>query len=140
MKYELACEFTLLVDPKPKARPSFTRAGRVYTPSETKSFEKLVADTLHYAFKQTPIDGRPLIVELEFHIERPKSVKRDYPIVKPDIDNFVKAILDAANGVIYKDDAVICDLHVKKRYAETGYIRLKVSYLDCVMIGQTITI
>ena len=140
MKYELACEFSILVDPTAKARPRFTKQGRAYTPKTTKDYEKLVSDTLRYAFKSCVIECRPLIMELEFHIERPKSVTRPYPTVKPDIDNFAKAILDAANGILYKDDALICDLHIKKRYADTGYVRLKLSYLDCVMEGQEITI
>jgi len=40
--------------------------------------------------------------------ERPKS--------KPDLDNVAKAILDALNGVVYKDDSQICELFVKKMY------------------------
>lgn len=140
MKYELACEFSILVDPTAKARPRFTKQGRAYTPKTTNDYESLVANTLKYAFKSVVIEDRPLIMELEFHIERPKSVKRPYPTVKPDIDNFAKAILDAANGILYKDDSLICDLLVKKRYAATGYVRLKLSYLDCVMDGQELTI
>ncbi len=140
MKYQLACEFSILVDPTAKARPRFTKHGRAYTPKTTKNYEKLVSDTLRYAFKSCAIESRPLIMELEFNIERPKSVTRPYPTVKPDIDNFAKAILDAANGILYKDDSLICDLLVKKRYATNGYIRIKLSYLDCVMSSQEITI
>jgi Holliday junction resolvase RusA-like endonuclease len=140
LKYELLCEYTILVDPKPKARPKFTRQGRAYTPKGTKDYETLISNTLHNAHKLTPVEGRPLIMELEFHIEKPKSVKRPYPTVKPDIDNFTKAILDAANGILYRDDALICDLHVKKRYSDTGYVRVKISFLDCVMEDQLVSI
>ena len=39
------------------------------------------------------------------------------PAVKPDVDNLSKTILDALNGVLWRDDAQVVDLHVTKRYA-----------------------
>ncbi len=38
------------------------------------------------------------------------------PTVKPDCDNTIKAILDALNGVAYKDDSAVTDLVFYKRY------------------------
>lgn len=35
------------------------------------------------------------------------------PAVKPDADNLAKAALDACNGIIWRDDALICSLLVK---------------------------
>lgn len=37
---------------------------------------------------------------------------------KIDCDNLAKAILDSLNGIAYKDDAQICELTVKKYYAD----------------------
>lgn len=37
---------------------------------------------------------------------------------KPDIDNVVKAVLDALNGVAYRDDTQVIELHVRKSYSE----------------------
>ena len=39
------------------------------------------------------------------------------PAVKPDVDNLSKTILDALNGVLWRDDAQVVDLHITKRYA-----------------------
>jgi len=39
---------------------------------------------------------------------------------KPDIDNLLKALLDA----VYKDDSGIWRITVCKRWADTGYIRI----------------
>ena len=41
-----------------------------------------------------------------------------YPTVKPDTDNIAKSILDALNGIAYKDDKQVVTLSVKKRYDE----------------------
>ncbi len=40
------------------------------------------------------------------------------PAKKPDIDNVVKAVLDALNGVAYRDDTQVIELHVRKSYSE----------------------
>ena len=40
------------------------------------------------------------------------------PTSKPDLDNTAKSILDALTGITWKDDAVISDLHLKKRYTD----------------------
>lgn len=48
------------------------------------------------------------------------------PAVKPDADNLAKAALDACNGIIWRDDALICSLLVKKRYAAYPCLEIKV--------------
>ena len=46
---------------------------------------------------------------------------------KSDIDNITKIILDALNGVAYKDDAQIVELKAKKIYGESNkiYVQLE---------------
>lgn len=41
-------------------------------------------------------------------------VKRDVG----DVDNFAKALLDAAKGVLWDDDVAVCDLHVARTRAD----------------------
>lgn len=63
-------------------------------------------------------------------IKRPKSVskaKRPWPSVRPDLDNYVKAVLDAANGIIWLDDSQVCNLNVEKRYGAAGSFWISVS-------------
>lgn len=40
------------------------------------------------------------------------------PSKKPDIDNIVKAVLDALNKVAYRDDTQVVELQVRKQYSE----------------------
>lgn len=66
-------------------------------------------------------DG-PMIVSVRFFFNRPKSVSkatRKYPTVKPDTDKLERAVLDGLTGVIWRDDAQVCDLDSKKRYLDT---------------------
>lgn len=111
-------------DPVPKGRPRFycgpNGKPRTYTPKNTRVYEDLIQDTLAIQKPDEPFIG-PLAVRIVFYINRPKSVKRsqrEFPHVKPDIDNLVKAVCDCANGVIWNDDAQITDLHAIKRYAD----------------------
>ena len=62
-------------------------------------------------------DG-PLRVTIELVIERPRSVKRRWPSVKPDASNYAKAVEDCLNGVAWKDDSQIIELMVRKVYGE----------------------
>lgn len=52
-----------------------------------------------------------------------------YPTVKPDLDNLVKAVLDAINGIVFIDDKQIVDLIVKKRYSDKPRINVAVREL-----------
>jgi Holliday junction resolvase RusA-like endonuclease len=45
---------------------------------------------------------------------------------KPDLDNVAKAIIDGMNGIIFKDDSQIINLHVTKVYAEVGKVEVLV--------------
>jgi len=46
------------------------------------------------------------------------AIAEDMPhLTKPDEDNVNKAVKDALNGLIYKDDAQVVDFRVVKRYA-----------------------
>jgi Holliday junction resolvase RusA-like endonuclease len=42
--------------------------------------------------------------------------RSDRPTKKPDADNICKAVCDAMNGIVYKDDAQVVSLHFTKRY------------------------
>jgi Holliday junction resolvase RusA-like endonuclease len=44
-----------------------------------------------------------------------------------DIDNYVKLLFDAANGLLWRDDAQVVDLHANKRYGAVPGIRLRLS-------------
>ena len=41
----------------------------------------------------------------------------EMPCKKPDLDNIAKGILDAMNGIIYKDDVQVVRLSLQKHYS-----------------------
>ena len=40
------------------------------------------------------------------------------PASRPDIDNLGKALCDACNGIVWVDDSLIVDLHMREYYGE----------------------
>ena len=112
------------IDAVAKGRPRFTRQGRAYTPKKTAEFENALKEMAMSQYKEQMLLGA-LSARIVIYISRPKSVsekKRPHPIVKPDLDNLAKSILDPLNGIVYKDDSQIVELALSKKYAEKGMI------------------
>lgn len=124
---------------KGRARATVRANGRAgtYTPAKTRKFEDFVRLTAAQAYGAgrdpltCPVD---LVVEFLFAIPPswPKW-KRDlaaqglvHHTSKPDCSNLVKAVEDACNGVLFKDDGQVVGVIVDKAYT-TGAERVIVS-------------
>ena len=119
----MARAMTIEVPGEPVAQPRVkvsTRGGfaRAYVDRKhpVHAYRELIAATWRDAVG-FQFDG-PLRVEIELSIARRKSVKRKWPIVKPDLSNYVKAIEDCLNGIAWHDDAQIVELVVSKSYGQ----------------------
>jgi Holliday junction resolvase RusA-like endonuclease len=72
----------------------------------------------------------PIRLEVDFFLERPKTVKvkdRPLPIVPPDLDKLLRGVGDGIgqSGVIWGDDSQIVEISARKFYAddrETGAV------------------
>lgn len=126
-------ETTILMEPVGKGRPRVVRhADNVitYTPDKTAAAEELIRVTVWEQHARDimskPIPAStPLSMELDFYMRRPKSVKREYPTVKPDIDNCVKLVEDALQGFLFDNDSQVVSLTARKRYSE-GLPRIEI--------------
>lgn len=122
------------IDPVAKSRPRFTKSGHTYTPAKTKNYEK--------AIKAELVAKRPEIIEGACHLDItfvrniPKSWSKkkkqqaiDHeirPVTRPDLDNYEKAVMDAANGFLYKDDSQIVSKNTRKIYGEVPKVIIKI--------------
>ena len=120
--------FTYSGAPMPKARPRFAN-GHAYTPKTTRGYEEAITAAALEAMSGSQMaEGCWVEVELEFYVPIPRSWSRmrkkcmagKYHTQKPDLDNYVKAVLDACQGVIYKDDALVSRVDADKAWAEEG--------------------
>ena len=114
------------IEPVPKGRPRVNRWGVVYTPIKTRRFEKALKVMAVAEYKGEIKEG-PLAASIKCYLKKPKSVKREWPSVKPDGDNLIKAIFDALNGIVWKDDAQIIECVFQKFYSMgEGWIDVEV--------------
>ena len=122
--------FVVTGKPVGKGRPrASTRGGfvRMYTDAKTLGYEAAIADEAKLAMGQLEPFDTPVQMQVSCYNQIPKSwpkkMKQEandderFPNVKPDLDNVVKAILDALNGVVYRDDAQVINLVATKRYS-----------------------
>ncbi len=115
------CTIPLEAVAKGRARVVRTERGiRAFTPKKTQNFEFMVrfflSKNASYDLLDNPISV-PVRLVCDFQLSRPKKPQFPFPAVRPDLDNYVKAILDAMNGLILKDDALVCQIVAKKSYA-----------------------
>lgn len=122
MKYQ----FIYHGNPRGQERPRF--GGRAYKTAEAKAYENGIAIAYKLAVRnRKPLEG-PLSVEILAGYPIPGSTTKaqraamlsgeQLPTKKPDIDNVVKAILDALNGQAWLDDKQVISVNAKKIYAE----------------------
>lgn len=65
----------------------------------------------------------PLTVEIRFYLKRPQKYYRakdfDGPIPctsRPDVDNLYKGVVDAMQGIVFRDDSLVSNIIVSKWY------------------------
>lgn len=131
--------FTILGKPKPKERPRLNKStGQVYTPKDTAHYEKFVQ--ICYKQQNTGAKpfakGVPLVVRIDTYHAIPKKANKKereqmqakgiLPTTRPDVDNVIKAILDALNGITYHDDSQVVELDVKKFYCSNPRVWVQI--------------
>jgi len=125
--------------PTPQQRHR-TSGKRTYDPS-AKDKADFLALVRHHA-PESPVQG-VIRVSIGFGFRRPKShfgagknagvLKKtaayEY-IKKPDVDNLAKFVLDALNGVFFKDDCQVNFLTAWKHYSESAQIGFCMRWSD----------
>ena len=80
----------------------------------------------------TPIDS-PISISLKFRVKKPKTVKRQYPTVAPDLDKYIRAVLDGLTNTAYIDDSQVIQITASKEYAENPGVDIQISDgFDCL--------
>jgi len=125
--------YSLIIPGKPmgKQRPRFSSFGKftkVYTPKETLDKEKEIKKLFLQKYPKHDTIESAIKVEVIAYMYIPKSTSKKKKqmmlnddiksIIKPDVDNIAKLILDALNGLAFKDDKQIVELVCYKRYSD----------------------
>lgn len=117
MRFEFSVPFV-----KGKGRARVARATKhMYTPSATvEAMERIQLAWKVVAGNAKAPMGRPVRVDITCSRPlpkgRPRRVDSEPDVVKPDVDNVAKLVLDALNGLAWHDDSQVMALHVRKTH------------------------
>lgn len=122
---------TILGEPVGQGRPRAVRRGphvRMHSAPKSAEWEALAAQQMAGAWDWPPIDS-PVCVTVLAYSARPKSLpKREgtgrlWCVRKPDLDNVVKAALDAlVKGGVIADDAQVASLRAEGYVCAVGEV------------------
>ena len=75
----------------------------------------------------------PIAITMRFRVKRPKSVKREYPTVAPDLDKYVRSVNDGLTGVAFADDSQVIKIVASKEYSDTPGVDIEINEsFDCL--------
>ena len=144
LEYTNHLEVTIPGDPKALPRHRHTKTGHTYELAWSKKYKADILSQVAPHATNIPWTG-PLLVRLTFALQRPKSrtvkdpkrstperwARHLHPTSRPDLDNYVKMVLDALPGV-FADDSQVVDIQAKKVYTSgKGYTNIDIYELRC---------
>ena len=131
-------EFTVPGEPIAKGRArAFIRCGKIghYTPDKTANYESLVRLFASQAMGSSPLmtEAVWLTVDAYFSIPRSWPVRKQQDaeamkirhLKRPDLDNCVKVVEDALNGIVWVDDSQVIQIRASKHYSRIPYIHIR---------------
>lgn len=137
--------FEFDIEPVEQARPRATRMGkgiRLYDPKKVAIFKRQLGMLARQQMLDRgldPFDG-PLEVCMEFYRPVQASISKKErsrrlsgihrPTVKPDLSNYIKALEDGLNGIIWIDDSRIVQILAEKQYSDRPRIVIEVNKVD----------
>lgn len=120
---------TVFEVPVAKARPRVAvRNGKAhgYTPTKTQQAEWQIRQAWMAQHGAVPATGPVGLVVTAF-LKMPSSMPKKrrltaQPTPRPDIDNYIKTVLDALNGVAFLDDSQVVHLIAQKAYVRPSLL------------------
>jgi len=117
------------LQPRPQERPRFTfvsKKGKLvsitYDPKSSRAYKKIIREL---TAKQQPKKFVPIkkTVSMSITFYMQENGRKNAPYTKrPDIDNLIKPVKDALNGLVFKDDSLIYKIRARKVYGNPKII------------------
>lgn len=133
--YTDTIEFTILGKPMGKQRARSTSFGKMYTPVTTVQYENLIKMTYGELKRDMIQEGSiHLSIEALMPIPISWSKKKQNSSIgrmctnRPDVDNIAKIVMDALNGIAWKDDSQVAVLLIVKRYSEQPRLKVRIEH------------
>ncbi|MDQ0158997.1 RusA family crossover junction endodeoxyribonuclease [Alkalibacillus salilacus] len=114
---------------------TFKGQARMYDPAKSKHYKHYVQLSAAQHKPSNLLKG-PIDLTVRVYRPIPKSMpkyKRKLiddgqlrPTTKPDVDNYLKAIKDALNGIIWHDDSQVVNVHIEKYYDDQPRVEVEI--------------
>ena len=133
----------LPLEPVPQGRPKVAIKGSAtwtyYSPKSVQAKNDIIALIKRHEPKKFEAYV-PLRLTINFYRQRSKWVGKneEMPVRKPDLDNFLKLVTDAMNGILFEDDAQITKIIASKRWADGGNWRTP-GYIEIELVEDKLT-
>ena len=115
-----------------------------YDPEKSRLYKSLVRDAAAKVMPEVPLD-----IALHLYVIVYRSIPGSWsdkkqkaaqdgeirPSKRPDLDNYIKAIMDALTGVIWRDDSQVTSMYAAKCYDVRPRIEVVISEcagMECV--------
>ena len=122
--------------PIPKGRPRLGKRS-TYTPEKTRVYEKTLRNKAIDMLKNSAPYPSAVRVSILVKVKTGDEIKKPMresayagkirPTKRPDIDNIAKTILDALNGVVFRDDSQVVELFASKAYNDKDEVFITVT-------------
>lgn len=124
-------KFTVPGNPVGKGRPRLSR-GVIYTPRETSDYESWIVHNFKYQYPRVLPSTQCISLTIIATYHTPKKTKHIEPRGKgyPDLDNVIKIVMDALNGVAYGDDSQVVCIYSHKRYSEESQLEIEIREVE----------
>ena len=115
-------EITIPGKPLPKGRPRVVN-GKAYTDPKTRGYETFLKMVMrdHASGFRWKIPSGDVFVKISLRFGSK---------IHGDLDNCAKSILDAANGVLFRDDKSVRILHIQREWATEDHPEGLTIYID----------
>lgn len=125
--------FSIPGEPKGWARTRH-RGSLHFTPTEQRAHQ----NTVRWIAKASNVEMRdePVEVVISAWMEPPASAPKarraamlsgqERPTKRPDLDNIAKTILDALNGLAWKDDSQVVSLTISKHWSDAPRVQVEI--------------
>lgn len=121
-------------EPQGKQRPRWSKVG-TYTPKKSLNYETYIKELFATKYPDfMPLES-DLIMKLEIWLLIPGSASKKKkelmekaiirPAKRPDIDNVIKTVFDALEGLAFRNDSQIVTVIASKFYSHTPRLDVK---------------
>jgi Holliday junction resolvase RusA-like endonuclease len=111
-------------------RTAKSRGGVLFTHPYTRTYQREVRQAAEDAGAGLVMLDGPIALSVKVYRNPPaKRLGEFWDPRKPDLDNLVKTIADALNGLAYADDAQICQLTAWKFFDEPERVEIEIGSL-----------